>query len=134
LPSTPGQGARQVKRELLAHVIHQRLDEVFGLVLQQIEEAGFSGRLPAGAILTGGGAHLPGVVELAREVFAMPARKGVPEHGISGLTENVSAPRYAVPVGLALYGASQMVRGRRVSGGGVDKLIGPVKRWLQEFF
>jgi cell division protein FtsA len=134
LPSTPGQGARQVKRELLAHVIHQRLDEVFGLVLQQVEESGFSGRLPAGAILTGGGAHLPGVVELAREVFAMPARKGVPELGISGLTENVSAPRYAVPVGLALYGASQMVRGRRVSGGGVDKLIGPVKRWLQEFF
>ena len=134
LPSTPGQGARQVKRELLAHVIHQRLDEIFGLVLQQIEEAGFSGRLPAGAILTGGGAHLPGVVELAREVFAMPARQGVPEHGISGLTENVSAPRYAVPVGLALYGASQMVRGRGGSGGGVDKFIGPVKRWLQEFF
>ena len=134
LPGTPGQGARQVKRELLAHVIHQRLDEVFGLVLQQVEEAGFNGRLPAGAILTGGGAHLPGVVELAREVFAMPARKGVPEHGISGLTENVSAPRYAVPVGLALYGASQLVRGRGVSGGGVDKLIGPVKRWLQEFF
>ena len=78
LPSTPGQGARQVKRELLAHVIHQRLDEIFGLVLQQIEEAGFPGRLPAGAILTGGGAHLPGVVELAREVFAMPARKVFP--------------------------------------------------------
>jgi len=134
LPSTPGQGARQVKRELLAHVIHQRLDEIFGLVLQQFEEAGFSGSLPAGAILTGGGAHLPGVVELAREVFAMPARKGVPEHGISGLTDNVDAPRYAVPVGLALYGASQLMRGRGGSGGGVDRLIGPVKRWLQEFF
>jgi cell division protein FtsA len=134
LPSTPGQGARQVKRELLAHVIHQRLDEIFGLVLQQLEEAGFSGRLPAGAILTGGGAHLPGIVELAREVFAMPVRKGVPENGISGLTDNVDAPRYAVPVGLALYGASQLMRGGGGSGGGVDRLMGPVKRWLQEFF
>ena len=133
LPSTPGQGARQVKRELLAHVIHQRLDEVLGLVLQQFDEAGFTGRLPAGAILTGGGAHLPGVVELAREVFAMPVRKGVPEHRISGLTDNVDAPRYAVPVGLALYGSSQLVRGR-VGGGGMDRLIEPVKRWLQEFF
>jgi cell division protein FtsA len=134
LPSTPGQGVRQVKRELLAHVIHQRLDEVFGLVLEQFDEAGFSGRLPAGAILTGGGAHLPGVVELAREVFAMPVRKGVPEHRISGLTDNVDAPRYAVPVGLALYGSSQLMRGRVGSGGGVDRLIEPVKRWLQEFF
>ncbi len=134
LPSTPGQGARQVKRELLAHIIHQRLDEVFGLVHTHVEEAGFDGKLPAGVILTGGGAHLPGAVELARDVFAMPARKGVPEHGISGLTDNVDAPRYAVPVGLALYGASQLKRGRAGSGGGVDKLIEPVKRWLQDFF
>jgi cell division protein FtsA len=134
LPSTPGQGARQVKRELLAHIIHQRLDEVFGLVHEQIEESGFDGKLPAGVVLTGGGAHLPGAVELARDVFAMPARKGVPEHGISGLTDNVDAPRYTVPVGLALYGALQMKRGRTGSGGGVDKLIEPVKRWLQDFF
>lgn len=133
LPGTPGQGARHVERELLAHIIHQRLDEIFGLVFEQLE-AGFDGHLPAGVILTGGGAHIPGAVELAREVFAMPARKGVPEHGISGLTENVDAPRYTVPVGLALYGASQLRVGRVGSYGGVDKLMGPVKRWLQDFF
>ena len=134
LPSTPGQGARQVKRELLAHIIHQRLDEILGMVLTQIEEAGFSGRLPAGVILTGGGAHLAGIVELAREVFAMPVRKGVPEQGISGLTDNVLAPRYAVPVGLALYGAGKLMQGKVGGGARVDKLFQPVKRWLQDFF
>ena len=134
LPSTPGQGARQVKRELLAHIIHQRLDEILGMVQTQIEEAGFGGRLPAGVILTGGGAHLSGIVELAREVFAMPVRKGVPEQGISGLTDNVLAPRYAVPVGLALYGAGKMMQGKMGGGVGVDKLFQPVKRWLQDFF
>jgi cell division protein FtsA len=134
LPSTPGQGARQVKRELLAHIIHQRLDEVFDLVHSQIADTEFDGKLPAGVILTGGGAHLPGAVELARDVFAMPARKGVPEHGISGLTDNVDAPRYTVPVGLAMYGASQMKRGKPGSGLGMDKWIEPVKRWLQDFF
>ncbi len=134
LPGTPGQGARQVKRELLAHIIHQRLDEIFGLVLTQLEGARYDGSLPAGVILTGGGAHLPGAIELARDVFAMPVRKGVPQHGISGLTDNVDAPRYAVPVGLALYGSSQLMRGRVGGGGGVDRLIQPVKRWLQEFF
>jgi cell division protein FtsA len=133
LPGTPGQGTRQAKRELLAHIIHQRLDEIFGRVMDQIENAGYAGRLAAGLVLTGGGANMAGIVELGREVFAMPVRKGVPERDIKGLVDSVQAPRYAVPVGLALYGVG------RTAGDGsvdttVDKMLGPVKRWLQEFF
>ncbi len=134
LPSTPGQGVRQAKRELVAHIIQSRLDEIFGLVLEQVDAAGYASRLPAGAVLTGGGAQLAGVVELGREVFAMPVRQGIPERGIKGLVDSVQAPRYAVPVGLALYGAQQRVLGSGYSGAGVNRLFGPVKRWLQEFF
>lgn len=133
LPSTPGQGARQVRREMLGHIIHQRLDEIFGMVLQQIEEAGFAQRLPAGVVLTGGGAQLGGVIELARDVFAMPVRSGAPSRGVTGLLDLVNAPRYAVSVGLAMYGAQQLVLGGE-GGPGVDKFIRPVKRWLQDFF
>src|SRR5712692_6711064 len=61
LPSTPGQGVRQASRELLAHIIHQRVDEVFHLVGKELERAGYDGRLPAGVVLTGGTAHLPGM-------------------------------------------------------------------------
>jgi len=134
LPGTPGQGARHVKRELLAHIIHQRLDEILGMVLERIESTDYAGRLPAGVILTGGGAHLAGVVELTREVFAMPVRKGIPEQRISGLLDNVQAPRYAVPVGLALYGAKQVVGGRSFGGAGLGKILVPLRRWLQDFF
>jgi cell division protein FtsA len=133
LPGTPGQGPRQAKRELIAHIIHQRLDEIFGRVLDQIEQAGYTGRLPAGIVLTGGGARMAGIVELGREVFAMPVRKGVPEKGIKGLVDSVQEPRFAVPVGLALYA----IRRRGVADGGdsgVDRVLGPVKRWLQDFF
>ncbi len=134
IPSTPGQGPRQVKRELLAHIIHQRLDEVLGLVVDRIAEAGFGGRLAAGAILTGGGAQLAGIVELTRDVFAMPVRTGEPGLGISGLVDSVQAPRYAVPVGLALYGTRRVIGGAYDGGPAVDKFLGPVKRWLQDFF
>jgi cell division protein FtsA len=134
LPSTPGQGVRHTKRELIAHIVHQRLDEIFGRVADQIEQVGYAGRLPAGVILTGGGAHMAGVVELGREVFAMPVRKGVPERGIKGLVDSVQAPRYAVPVGLALYGVRSRVHGDGSGDSTVDKVFGPVKRWLQEFF
>ena len=91
--------------------------------------------LPAGVILTGGGVQLPGAVELAREVFAAPARVGTPDRGVSGLADSVQAPRYAVPVGLLLYAARQKAG---VDGGGgdaaVERWLAPVKRWFQDFF
>ncbi len=134
LPSTPGQGVRQAKRELLAHIIHQRLDEILGLVQDEIEKRGFAGNLPAGIVVTGGGAHLPGIVELARDAFATPARVGMPHQGISGLVDSVQAPRYAVPVGLALFAAHEALRRAANTESGVGRLISPVKQWLQDFF
>ncbi len=134
LPSTPGQGVRQAKRELLAHIIHQRLDEILGLVNEEIEKRGFVGNLPAGIVVTGGGAHLPGIVELAREAFATPARVGMPHQGLSGLVDSVQAPRYAVPVGLALFAAHEALQRAADMESGVGRLISPVKRWLQDFF
>ena len=139
LPSTPGQGARTASRELVAHIIHQRVDEIFQLVAREFERAGYgSGRLPAGVVLSGGTAHLPGMVELAREVFAVPVRAGHPELGISGLVDSVQAPRYAVPVGLVLYAARKSAQGGGAPGvlfgGRPDKLFAPLKRWLQDFF
>ncbi len=140
LPSTPSQGERQASRELLSHIIHQRVDEIFGLVSREFERAGYGGgRLPAGVVLTGGTAHLPGMVELAREAFAVPVRAGTPELGIAGLVDSVQAPRYAVPVGLVLYAARKVAQGAApggslVRGVGVERLFGPFKRWLQDFF
>jgi len=58
---TPGT-TREVSRELLAHIIEQRLDEVFGLVYEALEEKQMLGTLPAGVVLTGGGARLEGIV------------------------------------------------------------------------
>ena len=140
LPSTPSQGARQASRELLSHIIHQRVDEIFQLAQREFERAGYGGgRLPAGVVLTGGTAHLPGMVELARDAFAVPVRAGTPEQGISGLVDSVQAPRYAVPVGLVLYAARRLAQGGVPSGSmvksaGVERWFGPLKRWLQDFF
>ena len=51
LPSTVAQGDRQIPRELLAHIIHQRMDEIFDLVQRDISAAGFAGKLSAGVVL-----------------------------------------------------------------------------------
>ena len=139
LPSTPGQGVRLASRRVLAHIIHMRLAEVLELAMGEISKAGYSQHLPAGLILTGGGSQLPGIVELAREVSAQPVRLGAPGEGLSGLVDSVESPRMAVPAGLVLYGARQITLGSGFGSGksrspAVEKVLGPVKRWLQDFF
>ena len=139
LPGTPGQGVRVASRRVLAHIIHLRLQEVLELAMGEVSRAGYQQHLPAGVILTGGGSLLPGVVELAREVFALPVRAGAPGQSLSGLVDSIESPRMAVAAGLLLYGARQVSLGSGFGSGrgrspSVDKVLGPVKRWLQDFF
>ena len=138
LPSTPGQGTRTAHRRMLAHIMHMRLQEVFELALDELSRTGYRQRLPAGVILTGGGAQAPGIVELARDVFVLPARVGAPGQGLTGLVDSVDSARMAVPAGLLLYGAKEsgstggFAASRRSPA--VEKVLAPVKKWLQDFF
>ena len=141
LPSTVAQGERHIPREVLAHIIHQRMDEIFNLVLTEIERAGFAQRLNGGVVITGGAAAMQGVAELAADVFGTGVRIGSPEENISGLADSVDAPRFATVVGLALYGANRSAAGfspagkhRALAGAGVDKFTKRLKTWLEDFF
>src|SRR5919108_4931721 len=132
LPSTVAQGDRQIPRELLAHIIHQRMDEIFDLVQRDIATAGYAGKLSAGVVLTGGAAAMQGVAELASDVFGTGVRVGLPAENIGGLSDSVEAPRFATAVGLAQYAAHRVALGaagagvRRItaSGGGRGGVLG----------
>lgn len=142
LPGSTAQGERQVPRELLAHIIHQRMDEILNLVQGEIDRSGFASRLGGGVVLTGGSSLLPGIVELASEVFGGGVRVGVPVDRVTGLSDAVESPRHATVVGLAQYAAvrlalgSDQAHGRRLNlaAPGVDRLATRVKTWLQDFF
>jgi cell division protein FtsA len=139
LPGTPGQGPRNAHRQVLAHIMRMRLQETLEFAADEVNRAGYQQRLPAGVVLTGGGAQIPGIVELAREVFAMPVRVGMPGQGLSGLTDSVETPQSAVVTGLALYGARQLAQGSAFGAGkrrsqAVEKWVMPVRQWLQDFF
>jgi len=135
LPSTPAQGERRAPRELVAHIIHQRLHEIFDrLVREELERSGYAERLTAGLVLCGGTAQLPGMIELARETLAMPVRLGMPGGGISGLVDSVQAARYAVPVGLVLHAAGGAEAPAPLAAAHAERWLESVKRWLQEFF
>ena len=143
LPSTVAQGDRQIPRELLSHIIHQRMDEIFDLVQREVQTAGFASKLAAGVVLTGGAASMEGSAELASDVFGTGVRVGTPSESIGGLSDSVDAPQFATVVGLAMYGAHRMAltgataTARRIkisTGGGMDKLGEKIKFWLQDFF
>jgi cell division protein FtsA len=130
----PGPGTRrQVARELIAHIIEQRLDEILSLVAREIENAGESGRLGAGAVLTGGGAGLVGAVEVAQHAFGMPVRVGTPGDGLLGLADSVRRPQFATATGLALF-AGDTVSDSAFGASLREGVGGRVVAWLKEFF
>jgi cell division protein FtsA len=142
LPGTAAQGERHVPREVLAHIIHQRIDEIFALVQTEIERAGYSSRLSGGVVVTGGAAAMDGVGALATDVFGTGVRIGTPVDHVGGLSDSVDAPRFSTVVGLALYGANRVAlagasaagRKRTLSTPGMDRFASRVKTWLQDFF
>lgn len=88
-----------VPRWKLAQIVMARSEEILENVQQEIKRSGYDGLLPAGLVLCGGTAQLPGLRELARDIFDLPVQIGAPR-GLGGLADKVAAPASAVSVGL----------------------------------
>lgn len=129
----PGQ-TRTITRELIAHVIEQRVDEVMGMVHEELERSGLLDRLGAGIVLTGGGAAMAGVLELAGQVFPTPVRIGVPGEGLTGLADAVARPRFATAAGLALRGADRFFETGEGASTFASGWTARAIAWLKEFF
>jgi cell division protein FtsA len=129
----PGQ-MRSVACELIAHIVEQRLDEMFGLIQGELQDHGVLDKLGAGVVLTGGSAAIPGIVELAQQIFASPVRLGVPSEGLGGLADTVRRPRFAVGAGLALWGADRFAETGRGASTRTSGLVTKLGTWLKEFF
>jgi cell division protein FtsA len=70
----------------------------------ELEQKQLHGQMASGVVLTGGSAMLEGLVEMAEQIFNLPARLGYPQN-VGGLSDVVNNPMYATAVGLVLYGA-----------------------------
>ncbi len=98
-------GGQTIQRRKLCEIIAARMEEIFGLIREEVKRSGHVGMLPAGVVLTGGGARLAGSAVLARDVLEMPVRIGSPQ-GVGGLMDQLSNPAFATPIGLLLWGAT----------------------------
>src|SRR6059036_3031002 len=99
-----GRADREISRHVLASMIEPRMEEIFTLANKEVKKNHFAELLGGGVVLTGGTSLMPGIVDLAEQVFEMPVRHGVPQ-GLGGLSANVADPRFATGVGLVLHAA-----------------------------
>ena len=95
------------KKTLLEGIIRPRLNEIFTMVRLELEREGIINRIPAGAIVTGGGSETVGVADSAKRMLSLPVRIGVPR-GVGGLIDDIITPSFATPVGLLIYGAKHL--------------------------
>ncbi|MGV3740934.1 MAG: cell division protein FtsA, partial [Burkholderiaceae bacterium] len=131
VPGLGDRGSRSLSRQALAAVIEPRVEELFALVHQVVRESGYEEVLSSGLVLTGGSAMMPGMVELAEDIFLKPARLGTPEYN-GQLADVVRSPRYATVLGLLLEAKKQYLRGHIVTRqeGSVKAVWQRMKEWF----
>lgn len=101
----------------VAEIIEARFEEIFNLINKELKNIGKAGLLPAGVVLTGGGAKMPHLVELAKEILGLPVQVGFPTR-LGGILDKVDDSEFATAVGLVLWSQDQYARDQRESGSG----------------
>jgi len=105
IPGISGRPPMEVSKKDLCKIIEPRMEEIFEFAANELNRSGYLDQLGAGVVVTGGTCLLTGTEDLARKVFGVPVKLGIPT-GISysGLGPEVESPVYSTGVGLALYG------------------------------
>ena len=105
IPGIRGRAAKEISMYNLAMIIQARLEEIFAMIMHEIEESGFARKLSAGMVITGGGSQLKHMAHLVNYLTGMDARIGLPdEHLSKGLIREINSPIYATGTGLILKG------------------------------
>jgi cell division protein FtsA len=130
-----GRQPRVLARRLLSDILQPRAEEVFHRLWDEIRRGGYEKSLNAGLVLTGGGAVLEGMPEIAEQIFDLPVRRGYPT-GVGGLVDHVASPALATAVGLVLYAHRQRAEDawRADSGGPLGWVAGRLRGLLRELF
>lgn len=86
-------------------IVGARYEEIFEAVAKELKKAGRAGKLPSGAVLTGGGANTKGLVDFTKEQLGVAARLGKPsEYG--GASNEIKGPEFSAATGLMLIDAA----------------------------
>ncbi len=134
-----GRTFRKVNRRTLIDIVEPRVEEIFTLIAEKLQDSGYADRVvPGGAVLTGGGSLLKGIEQASEKILQLSTRVGLPQ-GVIGKSEIVGHPSFATAVGLlgfpyrgeGQWGSTSASRRHKSRSGTV---VQRVREWVEETF
>ena len=109
IPGIKGREPKEISFKNLAHIIQARLEEIFELVNYEIQKAKTENQLIAGIVLTGGGAMMRHIQQLAEFKTGLEVRIGYPnEHLNKTPMKELSSPMYSTSIGIVIETIARM--------------------------
>lgn len=128
-----------VSRHHVAEIIEARAEEIFTMAQKELKKIGKAGLLPSGAVITGGGARMPQIVELAKDILGLPAQVGFPIN-LGGMMNKVDDPSFSTVIGLVLWNEGQksgsQKRPKKILSGisqNTEETVKKMRRWVEKF-
>ena len=127
--------ANQISRSMLVGIIRPRLEEIFEIVRDKLDDAGFGKVASKRVVLTGGASQLTGVRQLASEVLDKQVRGGNPEN-FKGLADAVNGPAFSACAGLIQFALNEreessiaLLRSMEAP----TSRLGRIGQWIREY-
>ena len=135
VPSVSDKPDTETSKTIVSQIITERINEIFDAIKKEINDSGYSNKIRAGLVFTGGGAKLDGIDNHAESFFKTPSRVGSPK-SIKGLEDLRGKTRYSTAVGLLLYREKEL---RKLSSSNkypskIANLFNKVTRKLSNYF
>lgn len=135
VPSVGGRPPRRLSRRVMGEILEPRVEEMFSLVKQQLDDSSYGGSINAGLVLTGGTSLLANMVDLVEQIFDLPARIGYPRR-VGGMTDMVKTPQFSTAIGLVFFGMKNESchRFKETEGGMFTSLVKRMRDWFGNSF
>ncbi len=144
IPGLRGRPPKEITLRNLASIIQARMEEILEHVYYEVRNSGYEKKMIAGMVLTGGGAQLKHIAQLAEFTTGLDTRIGYPnEHLASSVPEEVTSPMFATGVGLVIHGLKKLDyqneknkgapdNARRKKGGFFDSIVKKGKNFFDD--
>ena len=128
-----GGEVKQVSLQTVTDIIYARVEEIIAMITAEIELSGYAGKLPAGIVLSGGGAQIAGIIQVMENIMKLPVRSGTPDN-ISCLTADINKPQNAAVLGGLMYASHSTVIEEMEKSQNLGNSFNRVSAWFKELF
>lgn len=128
-----GGEVKKVSQKIITDIIYARVEEIIEMISGELEQSGYANNLPAGIVLSGGGAQLDGLNQVMEDNMKLPVRSGRPDN-INCLTADINKPQNAAILGALIYASKSMGMAEVVKGQNLGNIFNQVYSWFRDLF